>query len=118
MDFSVTITASPPHLTIDFFCIDNSTSVSTVAGGAQSFLNGTHLFQIPSVPQPGMNNRTQLVVLGKMLGGSSAANGMGYLRGQIEDYDSWASLWDWKSDWNWKGLLPYFKKVWLISVNC
>jgi choline dehydrogenase-like flavoprotein len=83
-----------------------------VAGGAQSFFNATHLWQIPSTPQPGMNNRTQLVVLGKMLGGGSAANGMGYLRGQIEDYDSWASLFGKRSsDWDWKGLLPYFKKV-------
>lgn len=40
-------------------------------------------------------------VRGKVLGGSSAVNGMMYFRGQPEDYDEWAALgatgWDWAS---------------------
>ncbi len=45
---------------------------------------------------------------GKTLGGSSAVNGMVYIRGQKEDYDNWASAGN--SGWSYDDLLPYFIK--------
>jgi len=91
--------------------IDNSTSVTTVARGYLGLVNGTHLFNSSSVPQPNLNNRTIAVILGDLLGGSSAVNGMQFHRGQREDYDSWGEYFSKDSEWSWKGLLPYFKKV-------
>lgn len=46
---------------------------------------------------------------GKTLGGSSAINGMLYVRGQKEDYDLWAALGN--NGWSYRELLPYFKKM-------
>ncbi|WP_323845980.1 choline dehydrogenase [Microbulbifer magnicolonia] len=45
---------------------------------------------------------------GKTLGGSSAINGMLYVRGQKEDYDHWAALGN--EGWSFSDMLHYFKK--------
>ena len=60
-------------------------------------------------PDPGINNRTLGYPRGRVLGGSSAINGMIYMRGQAADYDSWAALGN--TGWGWSDVLPYFKRV-------
>ncbi|CAG4932911.1 unnamed protein product [Colias eurytheme] len=45
---------------------------------------------------------------GKMLGGTSVINGMMYMRGHAEDYDSWAA--NGAEGWSWKEVFPYFIK--------
>ncbi|MDB5971382.1 MAG: hypothetical protein JWQ90_3832 [Hydrocarboniphaga sp.] len=46
---------------------------------------------------------------GKLIGGSSAVNGMVYHRGQPQDYDRLAELG--LKGWNWREVLPYFIKL-------
>jgi choline dehydrogenase-like flavoprotein len=48
-------------------------------------------------------------VRGRILGGSSAVNGMIYLRGQPEDYDGWAS--DGANGWGWQEMKRCFKEL-------
>jgi choline dehydrogenase-like flavoprotein len=48
-------------------------------------------------------------VRGRILGGSSAVNGMIYLRGQPEDYDGWAS--DGATGWSWQEMKRCFKEL-------
>jgi len=45
---------------------------------------------------------------GRVLGGSSAINGHLYVRGQPQDYDTWAQRGN--RGWSYEDVLPYFKK--------
>ncbi len=62
-----------------------------------------------TTPQKGLNNRRGYQPRGKALGGSSAINAMIYIRGQKEDYDSWAN--EGNNGWSWNEVLPFFKKA-------
>ncbi len=59
-------------------------------------------------PEAGLNGRALNYPRGKVLGGSSAINGMIYMRGQAADYDHWRQLGN--VGWSWEDVLPYFKK--------
>lgn len=61
-----------------------------------------------TAPQPGLNGRKGYQPRGRALGGSSAINAMLYVRGQQQDYDSWAELGC--DGWDWDSVLPYFKR--------
>jgi len=60
-------------------------------------------------PQKNLNDRKLFWPRGKTLGGSSAINGMIYIRGHQRDYDEWAQLGC--KGWSWDDVLPYFKKA-------
>lgn len=61
-----------------------------------------------TVPQQGLNGRAGFQPRGKALGGSSAINGMLYIRGHRSDYDHWAELGC--EGWSFDEVLPYFKR--------
>lgn len=75
---------------------------------------GSWIFQ--SLPNPEVKNKTATVLAGKVVGGSSAINGMFFDRGSRFDYDAWLQAGSPEFDeseykWDWDGLFPYFKKV-------
>ena len=57
-------------------------------------------------PDPNMNGRRIYWPRGKTLGGSSAINGLIYIRGQHQDYDHWARLGN--AGWSHDEVLAYF----------
>ncbi len=46
---------------------------------------------------------------GRVLGGTSAINGLVYIRGQPQDYDHWRQLG--LAGWGWDDVLPYFRRA-------
>lgn len=62
-----------------------------------------------SDPEPGLNNREIFMPRGKMLGGSSSINAMLFVRGNAEDFDSWAKAG--ATGWSYDEVLPYFKRM-------
>ena len=60
-------------------------------------------------PDPSRNNRVDLWPAGKTLGGSSAINGMLYVRGAAGDYDRWAA--EGCVGWSYADVLPFFKRM-------
>ena len=56
----------------------------------------------------GINNRRIDWPRGKVLGGSSALNGLLYIRGDRHDYDNWKALGN--EGWGYEDVLPFFKK--------
>ncbi|MGB8815285.1 MAG: GMC family oxidoreductase N-terminal domain-containing protein [Paracoccaceae bacterium] len=65
-----------------------------------------HNWLYTSVPQSGLGGRKVSVPRGKVLGGSSAINGMIYIRGHKADYDAWAAAGC--EGWDYASVLPYF----------
>jgi choline dehydrogenase len=57
----------------------------------------------------GPGRRPDVWSRGKVLGGSSAVNGMVWVRGQKEDYDRMAELGN--GGWAWDDVAPYFRKL-------
>jgi choline dehydrogenase len=60
-------------------------------------------------PEPYMDGRRMYCPRGRVLGGSSAINGMAYVRGHARDYDRWAEAG--LSGWDHAHVLPYFKRA-------
>lgn len=65
-------------------------------------------WQFKGETETSSDNRHFFHPRGKVLGGSSAINGMIYIRGQQQDFDDWAS--EGANGWDWQSVLPYFKK--------
>src|ERR1700733_11487389 len=62
-----------------------------------------------SEPDPAPGNRRLPVPRGKLLGGSSSINGMVFVRGQSQDYDTWAQLGN--RGWSYREVLPIFRDM-------
>lgn len=61
-----------------------------------------------TVPEPHLDGRVVALPRGRLLGGSSAINGMLYVRGHALDYDGWAQAGN--QGWSWADVLPYFMR--------
>jgi choline dehydrogenase len=62
-----------------------------------------------SEPEPEAGDRRFDVIRGRILGGSSAINGLLYVRGESADYDRWRQAGC--TGWGWDDLLPYFRRA-------
>ncbi len=68
-------------------------------------------------PEPHLDSRRMDCARGKVLGGSSAINGMVYVRGHPQDFDSWVE--QGAQGWSYADCLPYFKRAetWMAGAD-
>ncbi len=67
-----------------------------------------HSWHYESEPEPAIGGRRMLLPRGRGLGGSSNINGLLYVRGQHQDYDSWSNLG--AIGWGWADVAPLFRR--------
>ena len=87
---------------------DTNPWIHIPAGFYRNIYNKDITWQYQTEPQAEMHNRRINWPRGKVLGGSSAINGLIYIRGQKEDYDMWRQMGN--TGWSYDDVLPYFRK--------
>lgn len=87
---------------------DISPFIHAPAGFLKLIRNPKYNWCYSAEPDPGVNGREIYWPRGKTLGGSSAINGLLYVRGQPMDYDRWRQLGN--PGWGWDDVLPMFKR--------
>jgi choline dehydrogenase len=78
-------------------------------GYAKTMFHPVYNWRFKTEPEAGMNGREIYWPSGRTLGGSSAINGLIYIRGHRDDYDRWAALGN--PGWTYDEVLPYFRKL-------
>ena len=79
------------------------------AANAMAIGNKKFDWRYETEPQPNLAGRRVTWPRGRGLGGSSAINGMIYIRGNARDYDGWRQLG--LEGWAYADVLPYFKRA-------
>lgn len=87
----------------------NSPLLHVPAGWAATFNHKKFDWCYKTEPEPELNGREINWPRGKTLGGSSAINGMIYIRGVPMDFAAWEQAG--AKGWSWEEVLPYFKKA-------
>ena len=66
------------------------------------------MWQFQTAPSDHLDGRSVYIPQGKLLGGSTAINGLVYNRGQAADFDYWESQGN--PGWGYRDVLPYFRR--------
>ena len=85
-----------------------NTHMFTRTPGLLALMPEKSMFKYDTEPMDGLGGRVGYQPRGKGMGGSSAINGMVYIRGNAWDYDNWAALGC--NGWGWDDVLPVFKR--------
>ena len=88
---------------------DSSPLITMPAGFYKLLSSRRYNWGFATEPEDGTGNRRISIPRGKTLGGSSAINGLVYVRGQPLDYDLWAQFGN--RGWSYESVLPYFRKA-------
>jgi len=78
-------------------------------GFAKLIANPAANWLYTSEPETNTNGRKLPVPRGKILGGSSAINGLAFVRGQAQDFNTWAQSGN--RGWGYDDVLPFFKRM-------
>ncbi len=78
-------------------------------GYARMIANPAVNWLYSSEPEANTGGRRIPVPRGRLLGGSSAINGLAFVRGQAQDFDTWAQMGN--QGWSYGDVLPFFKRM-------
>ena len=87
----------------------NNRWLSIPLGFAKTFLDPQVNWKYATQPEAELGGRRVYWPRGKVVGGSSAINGMVYIRGLASDYDHWRQMGN--QGWSFDDCLPYFKRL-------
>jgi choline dehydrogenase len=79
------------------------------AGYFRTMFNPKVTWQFGAGPEPHLDGRIVPWPRGRVMGGTSAINGLLYVRGQAQDFDTWRQLGN--AGWSYRDVLPYFKRA-------
>lgn len=85
-----------------------NTNMAVRTPGLLAFLPKASNWAFDTEPMAGLGGRIGYQPRGRGMGGSSAINGMVYIRGNSWDYDNWAALGC--TGWAWEDVLPVFRR--------
>lgn len=88
---------------------DNHIWIYIPLGVGKLLTNDRYAWRFETEPQTTLKGQRIYWPRGKVLGGSSALNGMAYVWGDPVEYDSWSERG--VSGWGFADLLPYFKRL-------
>ena len=88
---------------------DTNPWIHIPGGYFRTMYNPDITWQYAAGPEPHLGGRYVPWPRGRVLGGSSAINGLLYVRGQARDYDVWRQLGN--VGWSYEDVLPYFKRA-------
>ncbi|WP_158238532.1 GMC family oxidoreductase [Pollutimonas subterranea] len=88
---------------------DDNVWIHVPLGVGKLLTNSKYVWKFETEPQESMKQQRIYWPRGKVLGGSSALNGMAYVWGDPKEYDSWQQLG--VSGWSFNDLLPCFKRL-------
>jgi len=88
---------------------DRNVWIHIPLGVGKLLTNERYAWKFETEPQAELNGNRVYWPRGKVLGGSSALNGMAYVWGDPREYDGWrdAGL----AGWGWSDVLPYFARI-------
>ena len=89
--------------------LDRNPWLHVPIGYAKTMYHPTLSWNYQTEAEGELNGRAVPWPRGRVLGGSSAINGLIYIRGQAEDYDHWRQLGC--TGWSFADCLPYFKRA-------
>ena len=78
------------------------------AGFVKLLYDPARLWEFETEASDGVAGRRLRLPQGRIVGGSSAINGLAYSRGQAADFDDWAAAGN--AGWSYRDVLPYFKR--------
>ena len=104
------LSANPAHRVLLLEAGPPSHPMSRFPFGARSLIaNPLANWCYSSEPEASTNGRRIPVPRGKLLGGSSSINGLVFVRGQAQDYNTWAQMGN--RGWSYEDVLPVFKRL-------
>lgn len=83
--------------------------IRTPAGVPFLFHDPSLNWRFSTEPEPHLGNRSIYWPRGKVVGGTSAINGMIYIRGDQQDYNAWEAQGN--PGWSYADVLPYFRRA-------
>ena len=105
------LSADPRHrvLLLEAGPEDASPLIHMPKGFGKTILDPRLAWRPESAPVGDGSARTQTWPRGKVLGGSSAINGLMYVRGHPQDYDDWEAAGN--PGWNWRAIVSAFRAI-------